>query len=215
MQLTRRLAPRPRGYERCGPSPRPLTTPVREGIHAASSTDGRAPGGRDKASPHLLPLARVGTVPPRRGIPRTGTATAPQPRDVPVAPGRGGGAPRPARALPRRQRPDDLRARGEDRHRPPRDAARLPRDRGVPRALAEVGTGSRPSLDLDPLFRQREVDDLVPARGDLLRHRLLVRAVLPRRLRRRLVARLGRDALEQLVARDLHVLGREAVAGVA
>src|SRR5947207_14213981 len=50
---------------------------------------------------------------------------------------------------------------------------------------------------------------------EVLRRRLLLLAGLARRVGGLLVARLLRDPLQQLVARDLEVLSRVAVAGVA
>src|SRR3954470_16396790 len=67
----------------------------------------------------------------------------------------------------------------------------------------------------DARLPEREVGELVPVGLDLLRHRLFVLAVLARDLGGFLVSGRLRDALEELVARDLEVLGRVAVAGVA
>src|ERR1043166_7516415 len=80
-----------------------------------------------------------------------------------------------------------------------------------------VTTTRRTSRNLcgDACLLERELGELVPVGFDLLGHRLFVLAVLARDLGGFLVSgRLG-DALEELVARDLEVLGRVAVAGVA
>src|SRR6266550_6839362 len=69
--------------------------------------------------------------------------------------------------------------------------------------------------DLDALFLQGELGEAVPVGLDLFRHGLLVGPVLPRGLGRFLVVRLLRNPLEQLVARDLQMLGRVTVPRVA
>src|SRR5919201_6608388 len=77
-----------------------------------------------------------------------------------------------------------------------------------------AGTPAEAQLDRDALLSEREVGELVPVRRDRVRHLLLVGDDLTRRGRSLLVAGALRDPREQLVARDLHVLGREAVASV-
>src|SRR5262249_3127348 len=71
-------------------------------------------------------------------------------------------------------------------------------------------TGTVPSSGCsggDALFAQRQLRELVPVRVELLRHRLLVLAVLARGLGGLFIAGLLRDPLAELVARDLQVLG--------
>src|SRR5262249_25967718 len=159
---------------------------------AASRRDCRPRrGGDHEAAPHLLPLARVGTMPPRRGVPGAGAAAPAQPRHVPAAPRGAGGPSRPARALPGRERADDLRARGEAPDGPPRRAARVPRDRGVPRALAPVArrrvraassSSPRPSrVPFDAGTKRALPADAGRARrGAAARGRLAVRAEMGR-----------------------------------
>src|SRR5688500_18519375 len=71
-----------------------------------------------------------------------------------------------------------------------------------------------PASNGDALLAERELGEVIPMLVELLRHRLLVGAVQSRDLGGLFVAGSGRDPLEELVRRDLHVLGRIAVACV-
>src|SRR5947208_1826699 len=95
----------------------------------------------------------------------------------------------------------------------------------TPPASPETATGAwqarrrRGDSALDVLrgdsgLLERELGELVPVALDLLRHRLLVGAVLAGHLGGLFVAGLLGHSLEQLVARDLEVLGCIAVARV-
>src|SRR5215831_9301805 len=133
-----------------GPSPRPETfSEVRDGgWHGASRAEATTAG--------LLPLGAVRALPTRRGLPRPGAAAPSQPRHVRARAGRGGGAPGPARALQDPDGADARRRRGPGRRRPPRAPARLPRDRGLPRSLAQLGkAGVRPPSRSDPVEHAR------------------------------------------------------------
>src|SRR3954470_3602820 len=177
----------------------------------------------------LLLLARVRLVSPRRRVPRAGPAATSESRHVQALPRRREGAARPGRALPDRDHADARRRRGQDRARSARAPARLPRDRELPRSLAEVeperggeqprGGASRPVLvpegffsDGDALLPQREFREAVPVLLDVGRHRPLLLEDVAARDRGLLVARTLCDAPKELVARDLEMLGRVRVA---
>src|SRR5438128_876754 len=70
-------------------------------------------------------------------------------------------------------------------------------------------------LDRDALLPQGELGELVPVLLDQRRHVLLLEDDLRRRVRGLLVAYLGGDPTQQLVARDLQVLRGITLAGVA
>src|SRR5829696_3389410 len=103
-----------------------------------SECDRRRSGRLLEATSRLLPLLDLGPLPTRRGLPRAGSATAAKPRDVQGLPRRRAGASGVVAALRRGGRPDDPRARRQEGGRTARSAARLPRHRGLPRALAPV-----------------------------------------------------------------------------
>src|SRR6476646_6706625 len=93
---------------------------------------------RPAAWTRVFLLARVRLVSPRRRVPRTGPAATEESRHLQALSRRREGAARPRRALSDRDDADARRRRGQDRARPARAPARLPRDRELPRALAEV-----------------------------------------------------------------------------
>src|SRR5438128_5365800 len=188
-----------------GPVPA-LWDQSRRGLHHGF---GRVSRGllRRQATPRLLPLVVLRPVPSRRGIPGAGPPAAPQPRHVQALPRRAGGAAGSRRALRRRRDAHPRRRGGTAGAGSPRAAARLPRDRGVPRALAE--------LDRNAPLLERELGEAVPVALDRRGHLLLLPEDLARRVRRLLVAGPLGDPRQELVARDLEVLRRVSVARAA
>src|SRR5215211_6484349 len=113
-------------------------SPPAAALSGGDSTDGIDELERHEARSGVLPLVRVGPVPPGRGLPSPGAAAAQEPRHVPPLPSRRGGAARPPAALRRHEPADAGRAPGQARAGAARAPARLPRHRAVPRALAEL-----------------------------------------------------------------------------
>src|SRR5919204_6036190 len=223
-----------------GPGPSPL---VLEG-DAYGSGRFSQDRGRRQATLGLLPLLALRPVPARRRVPGPGAPAPPEPWHVPALQRRAGGAARSRQAVRGRRDADPHRRRGAARAGTSRTAPRLPRHRGVPRALAELeplrqliwfgrsfqtdarakparpddGTASRASgdpLDRDALLLQRELGEAIPVALDRRGHLLLVLEDVARGRRGLLVAGPLGDPREELVARDLEVLRRVAVARVA
>ena len=124
-----------------GPSPRPSEgVEVRHGSAAERRVSEHASRGSSSSTRHCPAL------PARRGVPRAGAPAPPQPRHVQASPRR---ARRSVPICSSASRSRRSRRSSSSRASPSgaaRAAARLPRDRGLPRALAELKAATRRGL---------------------------------------------------------------------